>query len=107
MTDMCLQIPRLRPVLGCQSGLATLNPTTTIPAWAGVIAFDTVLFVLTLTKAIYSCEHPLVLALSDLINLCVTDKAARTRLLTILIRDGFAYYSVMLGKGYLQFSFLR
>ena len=54
---------RLRPVLGCQSGLASLNPTTTIPAWAGVIAFDTVLFVLTLTKAIHSCEHHFVLSL--------------------------------------------
>ncbi|KAL5511032.1 hypothetical protein ACEPAH_4247 [Sanghuangporus vaninii] len=78
----------LRPVLGCQSGLATLNPTTTIPAWAGVIAFDTVLFVLTLAKALHSY------------------KVARTRLLTILIRDGFAYYTIMLVLGISNLLFL-
>ncbi|KAL5489694.1 hypothetical protein ACEPAI_4526 [Sanghuangporus weigelae] len=78
----------LRPVLGCQSGVTALNPTTTIPAWAGVIAFDTVLFVLTLTKALHSY------------------KVARTRLLTILIRDGFAYYSIMLVLGISNLLFL-
>ncbi|KAH8108722.1 hypothetical protein DFH11DRAFT_1070300 [Phellopilus nigrolimitatus] len=44
--------PLLRPILGCTSGLTRFSPTVTIPVWSAVIAFDTVIFGLTLARAL-------------------------------------------------------
>jgi len=74
-------IPLITPLLGCNSGLIGLSPTITIPSWVAVIVFDTVIFVLTLISAVHKFKY------------------GRTRLLTILVRDGFMYYLVMLSLG--------
>ncbi|KAL5531109.1 hypothetical protein ACEPAG_3985 [Sanghuangporus baumii] len=70
--------PLIRPVFGCDSGLVSLNTTITTPAWAALMIFDTVIFLLTLTKVVAKSRH------------------GRTPLLTVLFRDGFAYYTFML-----------
>ncbi|OCB90896.1 hypothetical protein A7U60_g1857 [Sanghuangporus baumii] len=68
----------IQPVFGCDSGLVSLNTTVTTPAWAALMGFDTAIFLLTLTKVIAKIRH------------------GRTPLLTVLVRDGFAYYTFML-----------
>ena len=42
----------LSPLLGCSSGLITLGPLVTVPAWTAVMVFDSLIFILTLAKAI-------------------------------------------------------
>lgn len=71
--------PTIRQLFGCSGAALHVEPSDSIPAWGAVIAFDTTIFILTLTKSLSSY------------------KASQGRLLTILIRDGFMYYAVMLG----------
>ncbi|EJD05145.1 uncharacterized protein FOMMEDRAFT_166802 [Fomitiporia mediterranea MF3/22] len=68
--------PLFAPFLGCESGLISFNPKATIPCYIALIAFDTMIFSLTLYRALRTIR--------------------RTHLVTILVRDGFFYYSVML-----------
>lgn len=42
----------LRLYSGCNSGLITLGPLVTVPAWVAAMVFDAVIFILTLAKAI-------------------------------------------------------
>lgn len=53
---LLLRLSRIQPFFGCDSGLVSLNTTITIPAWAALMSFDTVIFLLTLTKIISKCE---------------------------------------------------
>ncbi|KAI5116528.1 hypothetical protein M0805_005514 [Coniferiporia weirii] len=71
--------PLVRPVLGCSGiNVVQLGSSDSVPAWAGVIFFDSVIFTLTLIRALRAM------------------KFSRTRLMTILVRDGFLYYVAML-----------
>jgi len=71
--------PLVYSVLGCDSfiDVTQSTQTITIPQWIALIVFDTLIFALTLIRA-------------------VRIQSYRTRLLTVLIRDGFLYYAVML-----------
>jgi len=79
----------LHPLLGCDSEEVPLSPYITVPAWAGMITFDSVIFMLTLVKAVR------------------TYRSLRTPLLTVLIRDGFLYYCVMLAIAIVNLVVLR
>jgi len=54
--------------------------TVSVPTWISFIAFDTLIFTLTLIRA------------------CRYYKDVRTPLVTVLVRDGFLYYVVMLAQ---------
>ncbi|EJD02538.1 uncharacterized protein FOMMEDRAFT_29532 [Fomitiporia mediterranea MF3/22] len=71
----------LYPLLGCLTGTLHDSTTGTVPVWSAVLIFDTTIFILTFAKAIYSYKY------------------SHGRLLTMLIRDGFVYYAVMLDLG--------
>jgi len=66
------------PILGCLSGLLALPPNNATLSWSGIVAYDSLIFILTFIKA------------------ARTFRQLRTPLLTVLIRDGFMYYAVML-----------
>jgi len=78
----------LRPILACLSSIGTSSAIVATPGWIAVIAFDSLIFVLTFIKAVH------------------TSWSLRTPLIQVLIRDGFLYYGVMLAVavGNLVFS---
>lgn len=83
----------------------------TTPSWAAQLVFDTLIFLLTLIralrmgKAIYliSQERPRIPDAT-----IFTDSITRNtgRIVSVLIRDGFVYYTVMLCKQLNLFSLL-
>ncbi|THH01681.1 hypothetical protein EW145_g6871 [Phellinidium pouzarii] len=72
--------PLLKPVLGCAAGLAKLDTKIMLPCWAAFCAFDTLIFGLTLVRAMKASG----------------DARYRGSVFKVLIVDGFAYYCVML-----------
>ena len=48
---------RIRPIFRCDSNLQLSNSDKTIPAWAAVMAFDTIVFLLTLFRACKSRKY--------------------------------------------------
>jgi len=75
--------PLLQPLLGCIGGLSAVPQTLTLPSWGAMITFDSLVFILTLIKAVHTYHSQ-------------REDSLRTPLRTVLIRDGFLYYAVML-----------
>ncbi|PAV14835.1 hypothetical protein PNOK_0938800 [Pyrrhoderma noxium] len=71
--------PQLIPLMGCDAYHASSNLHQTIPAWSTVIFFDTVLFSITLIKTWKAWKL-----------------APCSQLFSVLLRDGFIFYAVML-----------
>ena len=42
--------------MGCDSGWTFIDPKITIPSWSAMIFFDTVIFVLTIVRALRVCK---------------------------------------------------
>jgi len=73
----------LEPLLACIGDLAALRPSSILPALCAMITFDSLIFILTLVKAVhtYYSERDILL---------------RVPLRAVLMRDGFLYIAVML-----------
>ena len=90
---------RLTPVMGCDSGWTFIDPKITIPSWSAMIFFDTVIFILTIVRALRVCKCLFFLFHTSYDTVSYSYflvQSGTTRLLTILVRDGFVYYAVML-----------
>jgi len=79
----------VRPIIGCLSYIPPLNLRLTFPAWISMIAFDSLIFLLTIMKAVRNYIWGM----------------DRAPLITVLIRDGFLYYAVMLAAAILNVLF--
>lgn len=48
-------VQRLIPILGCSSGLFDFDARVTLPIWGALLFFDTVIFILTFSRAYRAC----------------------------------------------------
>ena len=95
-TDFCHS---LEPLLGCNSGVTHLKASTTVPAWASVLVFDTLIFALSCIRAFRistpRCSFSRYVAYSFHMKFAGNISHSPNRIFDVLIRDGFLYYAVM------------
>ena len=85
----------MKPLLGCND--LTLGSFSPSPAFIAAVAFDAVVFILTVTKSVISSECFVSHSDRTVLLIEITVREMRTSIVEALARDGFLYFAAVLG----------